>query len=84
MFDTTHISKRGKYLYCGEPLIFSHLEENGTIFIFKNSQGITLEITEVNCQKDLWEEISESPKLQELIAKSEGSTNKLQLPKNPE
>ncbi len=59
------------------------MEKNGTVYIFKNSQGISLEITESNCQKNLWEEISESPKLQELIKKSEVSTNKVQLPKNP-
>ena len=60
------------------------MEENGTIYIFKNSQGISLEITETNCQKNLWEEISESPKLQELITKSEVSTNQVHLPKNPQ
>ncbi len=86
MFDTTLLSKRGKYVYRGESLTFSHIDKNkigGTIFVFKNQRGWK-RISLVNCQKSLWEDISESPKLQELIAKSEGSTNKLKLPKNPE
>ena len=87
MFDTTLISKRGKYVYRGESLTFSHSEETkrgSKIYIFKSQQGNLTRISQTNCQKKLWEEINESPKLQELIAKSEVSTNKVHQPKNPE
>ena len=87
MFDTTLLSKRGKYSYRGESLTFSHSEETkrgSKIYIFKSQQGASKRITQTNCQKNFWEEIEESPKFQELLAKSENSTNKVHLPKIPQ
>ena len=86
MFDTNLISCRGKYRYRGEFLTFSHSEETkrgSKIYLFKNPQGSLTRITETNCKKNLWEEIEDLPKLQELINKSEFSTNKVHQPKNP-
>ena len=60
MFDTTLISKKGKYVYRGESLKFSHRDENksgGAILVFKNQRGTWKRITQANCQKELWEEI---------------------------
>ena len=67
--------------------MFSHTDENkigGTIFVFKNQRGTWKIISQINCQNNLWEEISESPKLQELISKSKVSANKVHLPKIPQ
>ncbi len=67
MFDTTLISRKGKYIYRGESLKFSHTDESkrgGTIFVFKNKKGTWKRITQTNCQKELWEEIITVPTLQ--------------------
>ncbi len=59
MFDTTLISRKGKYIYRGETLQFSHTDETkqgGTIFVFKNERGTWRRITQVNCQRELGEE----------------------------
>ncbi len=61
MFDTTLLSRRGRYTYRGEALTFSHSDENkhgGRIFVFKNQRGTWKRISQTNCQKELWEEIS--------------------------
>ena len=60
MFDTTLISRKSQYVYRGEALKFSHTDENkrgDTIFIFKNQRGTWKRISQINCQKELWEEI---------------------------
>ncbi len=61
MLDTTLISKKAKYTYRGESLKFSHRDEDkrgDTIFVFKNQRGTWKRISQANCQKELWEEIS--------------------------
>lgn len=60
MFDTTLIFRRGKYVYRGEALTFSHSDENqrgDKVFIFKNQRGTWKKISQANCQKELWSEI---------------------------
>ena len=61
MFDTTLISRKGRYVYRGESLAFSHTDENKhgvKVFVFKNQRGTWRRISQANCQKELWEELS--------------------------